>query len=66
MMVNLVRVTDAETGELKRWENPDGKPLAIVEDGILKLTLLGRQRGYRVINKHLEKAKGLQDPREVK
>jgi len=45
---SLVKVTDAATGELKRWETPNGKPIAVKENGSLVLTRLGKQLGYRV------------------
>jgi len=47
-MHSPVKVTDAKTGELKRWESPSGKPLAVKENGKLVLTDLGKRRGYRV------------------
>ena len=43
-----VKVTDAATGELKRWESPNGKTLALIENGKLVLTALGKRLGYRV------------------
>ena len=48
-MHSLVKVTDAKTGELKRWESTFGKPLAVKEDGRLVLTDLGKRQGYRVV-----------------
>jgi len=54
-MVNgLVKVADARTRELKRWETPRiGKPMAIMENGSLVLTKVGRRMGYKVSNKEL-------------
>jgi len=52
--MGLVKVTDAKTLELKRWETPNGKSLAVMEDGKLVLTELGKRRGYQVLNGHLE------------
>lgn len=52
-MVGLVKVTDNQTGELKRWETPNGKPVAVIQDDILVLTKLGRQLRYTVAGKHL-------------
>ncbi|GAJ13041.1 unnamed protein product [marine sediment metagenome] len=50
----LVKVADARTRELKRWETPEkGKPMAIMENGSLVLTRVGRQLGYKVSNKEL-------------
>ena len=46
-----VKVTDAKTGELKRWETPNGKPVAVMENGALALTKLGKQLRYKVNNK---------------
>ena len=54
-MPNLVKVMDAKTGELKRWEMPNGKPLALIEDGKLVLTEHGKRLGYKVVGNHLEK-----------
>ena len=51
----LVKVTDASTGELKRWESPNGKPLALIEDGKPVLTNLGKRLGYKVVGNHPEK-----------
>jgi hypothetical protein len=45
---SLVKVKDAATGELKRWEMPSGKPLAVKKNGSLVLTQLGKKLGYRV------------------
>ena len=49
----LVKVTDASTGELKRWETQRGKPMALMEGSILVLTKIGRKMGYKVSNKEL-------------
>ena len=49
----LVKVMDAKTGELKRWETLRGKPIALMENGSLVLTKLGRQLRYKVSNKEL-------------
>jgi hypothetical protein len=47
--MNLVKVTDATTGELKRWETPNGKPVLVVENRHkLILTKLGRQQRARM------------------
>jgi len=53
-MDSLVKVTDASTAQLKRWETPSGKPLAITENGRLVLTELGKRQGYRIVDSHLE------------
>jgi len=47
-MDSLVKVTDAATGELKRWETPDAKPLAVRKNRSLVLTKLGKKLGYKV------------------
>jgi len=44
----LVRVMDAETLVLKRWETAKGKPIAVKENGSLALTRLGKGLGYKV------------------
>ena len=44
----LVKVTDAATGKLKRWETPNGKPVAVIDNCSLALTKLGKQLGYKV------------------
>jgi hypothetical protein len=49
----LVKVTDATTGLLKRWETQRGKPMAVMENGSLILTKIGRHMGYKVSNKEL-------------
>jgi len=48
MLESLVKVKDAATGELKRWETARGKPLAVKKNGSLVLTELGKKLGYRV------------------
>ena len=54
MSNGLVKVADATTRELKRWETPRiGKPMAVMENGSLVLTKVGRQMGYKVSNKEL-------------
>ena len=53
-MSNLVKVTNAATGELKRWETPNAKPLAVRQNGSLVLTKLGKQLGYRVEGQRVE------------
>jgi len=47
-MDSLVKVTDAATGDLKRWETPKGKPLAVRKNRSLVLTKLGKKLGYKV------------------
>ncbi|GAJ23245.1 unnamed protein product, partial [marine sediment metagenome] len=42
----LIKVMDATTGELKRWETPNGKPIAVKQNSSLVLTKLGKQLGY--------------------
>ena len=54
-MSSLVKVTDASTKELKRWESPNGKPLALIKDSKPVLTKLGKRLGYKVVGNHLEK-----------
>ena len=51
-MDSLVKVSEANTGELKRWETPNAKPVAVKRNGSLVLTKLGKQLGYRV-NGHI-------------
>ena len=51
----LIKVMDARTGRLKRWETPRGKPMAVMEKDRLVLTEVGRQMGYKVTNKELVK-----------
>lgn len=48
MANRLVKVTDAATGELKRWETPKGKTVAVNENGSLVLTKPGKKLGYGV------------------
>jgi len=45
---NLVKVSDAGTGKLKRWETPDGKPLLVRKEHRLILTKLGKQQRARM------------------
>jgi len=45
---SLVKVTDAATGELKRWETANAKPVAMKENGSLVLTKLGKQLRCKV------------------
>jgi len=52
MLNGLVKVTDAATGHLKRWETDNGKPVAIKKNKSLVLTKLGKKLGYRV-NGHI-------------
>ena len=54
-MSSLVKVTNASTRELKRWESSNGKPLALIEDDKPVLTKLGKRLGYKVVGNHLEK-----------
>jgi len=51
--MSLVKVTDAKTNKLKRWENPQGKSLAVMDGRKLVLTPLGEQQGYIVRGKEL-------------
>jgi len=51
----LVSVYDIRTGELKKILSPRGKPLAVVEDGRLILTPLGKRLGYEVVGLGLKK-----------
>jgi hypothetical protein len=51
--MSLVKVIDSETKELKRFETYDAKPLAIVKDGILEITVLGISEGYVVKDNQL-------------
>jgi hypothetical protein len=51
----LVKVMEAKTGELKRWETPAGKPMAVMEKGSLVLTVVGRKMGYEVKGRELFK-----------
>jgi hypothetical protein len=53
MRNGLVKVIDARTGELKQWETPRDKPMAVMDNGSLVLTRAGRHMGYRVSNKEL-------------
>ena len=55
MSNGLVKVMDARTGELKRWETQRGKPMTVMENGSLVLTRVGIQMGYEVRNKELVK-----------
>jgi len=52
MANGLVKVSDAATGELKRWETSTGKPVAVMDNGSLALTKLGKKLGYKV-NGHI-------------
>ena len=51
----LVRVTDAGVGRLKRWETQRGKPMAVMDNGRLVLTRVGRNMGYKIRKKDLVK-----------
>ena len=51
--MSLVKVTDSKTGELKRYETYDGKPLAIVKNGNLEITTLGLVEGYVIKDNNL-------------
>jgi len=51
----LVRVMDETTGQLKRWETTRGKPMAVIENGSLVLTRVGRCMGYKVRDKKIVK-----------
>lgn len=47
----VIKVTDANTGKLKRYETGSGKPIAFVTvGGKLQLTPLGLQYGFAVKN----------------
>jgi len=52
---SLVKVTDAATGELKRWETPNAKPIAVKRNGRLVLTSLGKRLRYRVNGQIVER-----------
>lgn len=52
-VIGLVKVTDAETGELKRWEDGGGRLLAMMMKGRLTLTEYGRDQGYSVFGEKL-------------
>lgn len=51
----LVKVMEAKTYELKRWETPTGKAMAVIENGSLVLTAAGRKLGYKVSGRELVK-----------
>ena len=53
MLADIVKVTDAKTGKLKRWENAKGKPLAIMSGDELVLTSQDKWEGYSVSGKKL-------------
>jgi hypothetical protein len=53
-MESPVKVFDATSGRLKRWETSEGKPIAIVLEGKLTLTELGKGLGYRVNGQAVE------------
>ena len=48
-----VKVMDAKTRELKRWETARGKPIALIESGSLVLTTVGKRLRYKVKNGEL-------------
>lgn len=48
--MGIVRVTDAQTGKLKRFEDEHGRALAVSVGGKLKVTVVGAERGL-VISK---------------
>jgi hypothetical protein len=52
-MVGLVKVTDAESGLLKRFENHHGTTMAKVSRGKLVLTKPGKEAGYVVKKRSL-------------
>jgi len=52
-MTSIVKVTDAKTGKLKRYESATGQPLAHYRNGRLLLTSLGKRKGYSTSGKRL-------------
>ena len=53
MSNSIVRVIDAKSGKLKRYEDSDGKALAIVKGKDLVLTDTGRRQGFEVRGRKL-------------
>jgi hypothetical protein len=51
---SLVKVFDAASGRLKRWETSESKPIAIVSEDKLTLTELGKKLGYKVDGQTVE------------
>ena len=49
----LIKVTDAKTSRLKRWEFSTGTPLAIMSSGTLKFTEIGGRTGYKIKGKQV-------------
>ena len=46
--MSIVKVTDAKTGKLKRYEDEHGKAVAIVKNGRLQITVVGAERNLVV------------------
>jgi hypothetical protein len=59
MRNGLVKVISARTGELKRWETPRGRPLAVMENSSLVLTRAGKRLGYKANGHSVEAVSGL-------
>ena len=55
--MSIVKVTDAKTRKLKRYETDGGNPIAIMSGDELVITDLGRQLGYTTSGKRLMKGK---------
>ena len=51
----LCKVTDAKTGKLKRYETNSAKTVAIVQNGVLKITPLGSTLGFHVVGNYIYK-----------
>lgn len=51
--LSIVKVKDARTGKIKRYEDKKGKVLAQVSNGYLKCTAYGLSLGLVVMNNRL-------------
>lgn len=57
---SLIKISEAKTGKLKRIENREGIPIAIVNDGKLEITFHGMEEGYTVKgNKLINRKSGI-------
>jgi len=53
--MSIIKVTDAKSGKLKRYEADEGKPIAIISGSKLVLTDFGKKLGYITSSKGIPK-----------
>lgn len=53
MKMSIVKVTDAKTGKLKRYEDEHGRAIAIMKDGKLVMTIKGGESNLVIRNNKL-------------